>query len=126
MEASTLTAGQRALLETELLQRQRSLQQRLDAHLGGGSRVEHAREVLQQDGDDAPQRDSDREVDQAVSELEVQALASVTEALGRLHTPAYGQCGRCGVGIAFDRLRAEPNARLCITCATAAEARSPG
>ncbi len=121
MDTSTLTAGQRALLETELLQRQRSLQQRLDLHLGGETRVEHAHTLLQQDGDDAPQRDSDREVDQALSELEVQALASVNEALRRLHTPAYGQCNRCGEGIAFDRLRAEPDARQCIACATAAE-----
>ena len=124
METSTLTTGQRTWLETELQQRQRSLQQRLALHLDGESRVEHARTLLQQDGDDAPQRDSDREVDQALSEREVMALASVTEALRRLHTPAYGLCQGCGQGIAFDRLRAEPDALLCIGCATAAEGRA--
>jgi DnaK suppressor protein len=121
METSTLTAGQRAMLESDLLQRQQSLQRRLDLHLGGNSRTEHARDLLQQDGDDAPQRDSDREVDQALTDLEVQALASVNEALRRLPTPAYGLCERCGVGIAVDRLRAEPDARRCIACETAVE-----
>ena len=62
-----LTAGQRALLETALLRGQHALEAQIALQLEGGSRPEHAREMLLQDGDDAPARDADREVDLARS-----------------------------------------------------------
>lgn len=113
-----LTSGQRAWLRTELEQRQKALNSRLKDHHGGLSRAEHAREVLQQDGDDAPQRESDREVDMALSDLETRELNLVASALQRMQEPedSYGLCQSCDADIPFDRLKAEPWALRCVVC----------
>lgn len=113
-----LTAGQRALLQSDLEQRQKQLDGRLAAHHGGLSRAEHAREVLQQDGDDAPQRAGEREVDMALSDLETRELGAVSQALTRLGGGQYGICADCASDIPFDRLRAEPWALRCVPCET--------
>lgn len=117
-----LTAGQQALLESELQQRQRQLNRRLNDHLGGLSRAEHARELLQQDAHDAPQRESDRELDMALSDMEMLDLADVNKALVRLQDGRYGSCADCDAEIPFDRLKAEPWALRCVACETQAEA----
>ncbi|HRD85982.1 MAG TPA: TraR/DksA family transcriptional regulator [Rubrivivax sp.] len=122
--SSHLTAGQRALLEAALVQRQHQLDRRLSDHHGGLSRAEHAREVLLQDGDDAPQRGNDREVDLALTDLETQELGAVSLALKRLAAaPAgaqsgegFGLCTDCGAEIPFDRLKIEPWALRCVAC----------
>lgn len=111
-----LTAGQRALLRAQLEQRQQQLDGRLREHLGGRSRAEHAREVLTQDEDDAPQRESEREMDLALSDLETQELGEVSDALRRMDGEGYGLCGECSEPIPFDRLRAEPWALRCVAC----------
>ena len=120
---SHLTPGQRALLRAELEQRQHQLDRRLADHLGGRSRAEHAREVLTQDADDAPQREGERELDLAMTDLETQELGEVSEALLRMdsESESYGLCAACGTEIPFDRLRAEPWARRCVPCETARE-----
>jgi DnaK suppressor protein len=120
-----LTAGQRALLEAGLVRRQHELDRRLAQHHGGVSRVEHARQVLMQDGDDAPQRDAEREVDLALSDLETQELGAVSAALRRAHEPDFGLCVGCGEAIAFDRLKVEPWALRCLDCATRHEGPQP-
>ncbi len=111
-----LTAGQRALLQTELELRQRQLSQQLELHQEGRSRIEHARDVLAQDYDDAPQRAMDREVDMALSEIDTQELAAVGRALARVQADDYGLCVDCGGGIPFDRLKVEPQALRCVVC----------
>lgn len=111
-----LTTGQRALLRTELEQRQRQLDRRVAEHHGGLSRAEHAREVLQQDGDDAPQRESERELDMALSDFELRELGEVSQAIKRMDAGEYGLCGDCGTEIPYDRLRAEPWALRCVAC----------
>ncbi len=123
-----LTAGQRALLEADLQLRQRQLGRRLSEHHGGLSRAEHAREVLEQDGDDAPQREGERELDMALSDLETQELAAVGQALSHLREGGYGICASCQADIPFDRLKAEPWAQRCVSCEAARESaprRSP-
>lgn len=113
-----LTAGQCALLQAELELRQKQLDGRLAAHHGGLSRAEHAREVLQQDGDDAPQRAGEREVDMALSDIETQELGAVSQALSRISAGHYGICADCAADIPFDRLKAEPWALRCVACET--------
>jgi DnaK suppressor protein len=120
---STLTADQRVLLEAALLQRRAELDRRLAVIQGGASRVEHAAEALAQDGDDAPQRDADREVDLARNDWTLQELGAVSAALARVHVDDFGRCGDCGEPIGFDRLRIEPWAVRCIGCQTQAEQR---
>jgi DnaK suppressor protein len=117
-----LTAGQRALLQAALTQRQHELDRRLAAHHQGASRAEHARQVLLQDGDDAPQRDGEREVDMALSDLELQELGRVSDALRRVQAPGFGLCADCGEAIALARLKVEPWALRCVACETLREA----
>lgn len=116
-----LTPGQKAQLEALLKIRQGELDRQLAAHQGGKSRAEHAHEVLLQDGDDAPQREAERELDMALSDREIGELGEVSLALARLHGADYGLCTDCGAGIAFDRLKAEPQALRCVACEGARE-----
>ena len=119
-----LTVGQRALLEASLQQRQHQLDRRLADHHGGLSRAEHAHDMLEQDGDDAPQREGERELDMALSDLETRELGAVSQALARLRSDSYGICGDCQAEIPFDRLKAEPWALRCLACETLQESKS--
>lgn len=120
---TSLTPGQRAQLQELLELRQHELDRRVAVHLGPQGRAERAREVLQQDNDDAPQRDADREIDLAQADRELLELGAVSRALARVHEPGYGLCVACGTGIPFDRLKVEPEAERCVACETALEQR---
>jgi len=111
-----LTAGQRALLTDLLLARRQALRGQLELHQEGRSRVEHARDVLLQDGDDAPQRASDREVDLALSDMDAQEISAIDRALARAQGDNFGLCIDCNQSIPFDRLRIEPQALRCVPC----------
>jgi DnaK suppressor protein len=109
------------LLGAALALRRQEVEARIAQQLGGASRPEHAREMLLQDGDDAPARDADREVDLARSDHDMGELRAVNEALARLHTAHYGLCIDCEAEIAFDRLRHSPASLRCVACQTVAE-----
>ena len=121
-----LTAGQRALLEAELVGRQRDLDRQLAEHQGGLSRAEHARELLNQDSDDISHREADRELDMALNDRELAELGAVSAALRRLKEGGYGLCTDCGEDIAFDRLKVEPWALRCIACESRRERSARG
>ena len=72
--------------------------------------------MLLQDGDDAPQRETEREMDMALTDLETRELGAVSDALRRLAAGDYGACADCGNDIPFDRLKAEPWALRCVAC----------
>jgi DnaK suppressor protein len=122
-----LTAGQHALLETALQQRLQQLDRRLAEHLGGTTRAEHAARVLQQDGDDAPQREPERVLDMALGDRDTVALGEISAALARLRQTEgpeagrYGLCADCSAEIPFDRLTVEPWALRCVDCQAAHE-----
>ena len=111
-----LSPGQRALLQQLLEMRQHELDRRVALHLGQTSRSERAHEVLQQDADDAPQRDADREIDLARADRDIEELGIVSNALARVHDANFGVCTDCGTSIAFDRLKLEPWALRCVAC----------
>jgi DnaK suppressor protein len=117
--SSSMTAGQRAQLRELLEVRQHELDRRIAGR--GAGRAQQANEMLEQDSDDAPQRDADREVDLARSDAEMQELGAVSRALSRLDEPGFGRCIGCGQQIAFDRLRIEPWALRCVGCEAARE-----
>ena len=119
--SQTLTTGQRALLLQRLELQLREVDRRIAARLEGGGRVEHAREVLLQDGDDAPQREADREMDLAMADRDIALQGQISRALARLNAPDYGLCRDCGTAIAFDRLQLEPWAERCVPCESARE-----
>jgi DnaK suppressor protein len=116
-----LTVEQRAWLSADLERRYRQLTQQAQEHAGGLSRTEHAHEVLEQDADDAPQRESERELDLALTDRDQRELDQVGQALLRVKGSDYGICIDCGAPIAFERLRIEPWAVRCIGCASAQE-----
>ena len=112
----SLTPAQQQQWQTALLARRAQLdRQRLD-HLDGQTRAEHARAVLLQDGDDATQRDAEREVDLARTDRDAVALAQIDAALQRLAQGQYGQCIACGQAIAPARLQLSPEAARCVAC----------
>ena len=111
-----LTQGQRALLQQLLHMRMHELDRRVALRAGGASRSEEASEILRQDGDDAPQRDADREVALARADRDVEELGVVSTALARIHDADFGQCADCGEAIPFDRLKLEPWALRCVAC----------
>ena len=111
-----LTTSQRTVLADGLQARRRALESELEAHQQGLSRVEHAREALAQDGDDAPQRVSDREVGMALSDIEQRELAAVIRAQQRVQDDNFGLCVDCARAIPFDRLSVEPYAERCVAC----------
>ena len=119
-----LTAGQRALLEAELQQRQRALSGQLAEHLHGQTRVERAADRLAQDGDDAPQRTPELAMAAALTEREQRELDAVAVALGRMAKGSYGTCPDCGIDIPFDRLKVEPWALRCVNCEARHEAKA--
>ena len=119
--SQALTAGQRAALQAALELRRQALEQQIAVQLEGGTRTEHAREVLLQDGDDAPARDADREVDLARSDLEIGELRAVNDALKRLESGRYGLCTDCDEAIPFDRLQRHPEVLRCVACQAARE-----
>lgn len=119
--ASPLTLAQRAQLAADLGQRRQQLDHQLAEQLAGQTRAEHARELLLQDGDDAPQRDADREVDLARTDRELAELGQVSRALQRVQSPEFGLCEDCGQPIAYERLRLEPWALRCVACETTRE-----
>ncbi len=111
-----LTHAERDRLAQTLRQRREELNARRQAHLAGQTRAEHARDVLLQDGDDAPQRDADREIDLAMTDIEIVGLAEIDSALQRLAEGSYGLCRECGINIPVARLELEPQALRCVTC----------
>jgi DnaK suppressor protein len=111
-----LTAEQRALLDKALRTRENALERQLDLHQQGLPRAEFVREVFGQDSDDAPQRANDREVDIALSQIDLQELASIRNAQQRICDEDYGLCVDCRQAIPYARLSIEPQALRCVVC----------
>ena len=118
-----LTMAQRALLTAELEQRQVDLERQIAGELGGGTRAEHAHDLLLQDDDDAPARDADREVDLARNDQDLDELRAVKDALVRMQGTTYGICSDCSAEIPYARLEHSPEVLRCIACQMALEAR---
>lgn len=116
------THGQRALLESALLQRQHALDQQLADHTEGHTRVEHAHDLLTQDSDDLTRNQDERDRDMARADADVQAVGTVSQALRRLQAEDFGVCRQCGQEIPFDRLVVEPWALRCVACQAVHEA----
>ena len=123
--ATELSPEDLAVMAQLLHARRDEVALRLKAQLAGQSRAEHVREERQQDSDDASQRDADREVDLAQSDMDTVELQAIDEALARLAQGRFGLCTDCGEAIPVARLRLEPHTLRCIDCAERRERRQP-
>ncbi len=67
--------------------------------------------------DQATEREQDEvlEGEEAVFEQE---LAQIEAAIARINNGTYGECAKCGGEIRPERLAVQPEAPLCITCAS--------
>ena len=120
-----LSPAQTQQFSADLQARRSTLNSQRSAYLDGSSRAEHAREVLLQDGDDATQRDAEREVDFARTDRDAVALAEIDQGLQRLASGRYGLCTACGDEIALARLQLAPQAARCVACEALQERGAP-
>lgn len=118
---SHLSTGQLAELRVALTAQCDELKRQLGGQLGDVSRVEHARELIEQDVDDAAQQDSERDIDQMRIEQMMADFAAINLALERMDRSDFGLCRDCGEPIEFLRLRARPWVVSCVKCQTARE-----
>lgn len=110
----SLTPAQRALLESELVQRHHELQRQ--ASPDGVGRVQQAAELLSDDPDAPREHEGDREVALERADRLLVEERELGEALLRLRAGEYGDCADCGAAIPFDRLKAQPTALRCVAC----------
>lgn len=64
---------------------------------------------------------TEREQDEVLEGEEVvfeQELAQIEAAIARIDTGTYGECAKCGGDIRPERLAVQPEAPLCISCAS--------
>ena len=59
----------------------------------------------------------------ALQQRQRDQVQRLERALGRIEDGNYGQCRRCQQAIAVERLEAQPDAMLCVTCAGAVPGR---
>jgi RNA polymerase-binding transcription factor DksA len=59
----------------------------------------------------------------AATQRDADELRDVAAALARLDEPNFGRCTGCGEDIPYVRLKANPAARLCMTCQERGEQR---
>ena len=110
--------------EAQLRKRQKALwediRRELEKHEG-----QQFRDLIQQGADPDDRAVADLLVDLNLSEISRDAdeLRAIQFALGRIEAGSYGICRSCGRPINPDRLRAVPEAPLCIDCQTRAEER---
>lgn len=96
-----------------------ALEQRLAALTKRAAQFEH--DLRQPQNQDWQERAVEIENDEVLEGLDASTLAEVQQiqqALGRIEDGSYGRCTRCRQPIADARLRAMPQAALCIECAS--------
>jgi DnaK suppressor protein len=116
MTDTHFTPGQRAQLESLLVQEQLALERAINAQQQGASRAEFAQQLLADDPDAPREHEGDRELQLERADHLAEEQRQLGEALLRLRAGDYGSCQDCGAVIPFDRLRAQPMATRCVAC----------
>jgi DnaK suppressor protein len=68
--------------------------------------------------------EQERMIDDLISQRAYAKLRQIERALNRMLDTSYGICHRCRADIPLSRLRAQPDATLCVTCKSLAEERA--
>ena len=101
----------------QLLVMRTSLLEQMSAQRGGVlGRAEAAADHFERREDSSAQVATERELEFAIGEREVDELASIDAALARIEAGTYGECIDCGVSIPAPRLQASPEVTRCIQC----------
>ena len=103
--------------QTRLLAMRAALQAQISEQRGGaGSRVDAAADRFGRVEDSRAQTNTERELEFALSDREVEELATIDAALNRIEAGTYGDCIDCGVQIAAARLDVSPEVTRCVPC----------
>ena len=98
-------------LKTQLEERLAAMQARLTSI---------KRDVTQEHSGDSAEQAQERENDEVVEAIgneTRQSLHAIQVALDKLADGTYGECEKCGGDIGEGRLKAIPEAALCVSCA---------
>jgi DnaK suppressor protein len=112
-----LSTEQRAILSGKLLERQHSLESDLAEHPQNLVGLGQAPRERGQNSSEFPANTNDREVETALSDMDLQELAAVQLAQQRVQDDNFGNCVDCAQPIPFARLLIEPEALRCVACA---------
>lgn len=104
----TELTGARAILEAQLVELQQR-QQHVAADLAEPLSADSSERVTEMEDDAGLE---------AEASLIAKEILSVRRALTRIEQSSYGLCIRCCEQIPWERLRARPEAALCIACAS--------
>lgn len=100
--------AERARLENEIAEYEREGQETLSDVSGENNYRDHMA--------DQGSATFARELDKTLEENARQSLARVQAALARIESGEYGVCRRCKAEIPLERLKAVPDAELCVSC----------
>ena len=115
MTDSTLTSAQQQELRTLLLARRDELNAQM---------VQNEENLVPPSADvgAALQLNEAREVNQALTNIDMADLGRIDIALKALDDGSYGLCDACGCCIPFERLKIEPQTQHCVACKSRWEA----
>jgi DnaK suppressor protein len=115
-----LTPAQREELHADLLALAEELRRSLDTSEEGARPVQLSEPIGRISRMDAIQQQSMAKANRQAAQLRLQ---QVEAALHRVSRHEYGVCLGCEEGVGFGRLKARPEALLCITCQSERENR---
>ena len=112
-----MTPQQASPYRQQLLAMRTALLGQLNAQRGGLlGRAEAAADHFERREDSSAQVATERELEFAIGEREVDELALIDAALARIEAGTYGECTDCGIDIPAQRLQASPEVSRCIPC----------
>ncbi|RRD41560.1 hypothetical protein EII18_08580 [Comamonadaceae bacterium OH3737_COT-264] len=114
-QPAPLTATQRAELKALLEARRQELNQQMEQNRANLAPADVTAGSVSQD-ESARLKNITREVDGALTALDVADLARIERALELIETDEYGLCDECGCAIPFERLKVEPMTQHCVQC----------
>jgi DnaK suppressor protein len=117
-----MTPEQALPYRRQLLEMRAALLEQMHQQRGGAiGRAEAAADHFERREDSSAQVATERELEFAIGERELDELAMIDAALARIEAGSYGECIACGTDIPAKRLQASPEASRCIPCQEKAE-----
>ena len=117
-----MTPQQANAYRQQLLAQRATLLEQINVQRGGVlGRAQAAADHFERREDSSAQVATERELEFAIGEREVDELVTLDAALARIEAGTYGECTDCGVSIPAPRLQASPEVTRCIPCQEKAE-----